>query len=301
MDIQITTLNINGLSEKKSKAEKLHKLLFYQNQFKWDVIFIQESHVSNILKAKEITKNSAGKWFWSFGSSSSKGVGIFLSGNLDFRLDHFYYDSNGRILLVDITIDVVKLRLLNVYLPNSATERRDFINELDTYLLVKRTFVIGGDWNFVENTNLDRNTVSDNVGTFGKVEISKLKSDFHLSDPYRFLNPDKIDYTWQRAGIASRLDRFYVSKCLEKNIKTVEVINCQFSDHKFCTLTLQNLYQIKTFGPGYWKCNVSILDDAKFVQDFKLLVHHLELFQNKDLVWWENFKIQTKDLIIKHS
>ena len=28
MDIQITTLNINGLSEKNSKSEKLHKLLF---------------------------------------------------------------------------------------------------------------------------------------------------------------------------------------------------------------------------------------------------------------------------------
>ena len=154
-------------------------------------------------------------------------------------------------ICVDITIDVVKFRLLNVYLPNSAAERKDFINELDTYLLVNRTFVLGGDWNFVENANLDRNTESDNVGTFGKVEISKLKSDFHLTDPYRFLiSLDKIDYTWQRAGIASRLDRFYISKCLEKNFKTVEVTNCPFSDHKFCTLTLQNLNQIKTFGPG---------------------------------------------------
>ena len=224
----------------------------------------------NILKAKEITKNWAGKWFWSFGSPSSKGVGIFLSDNLNFRLDQFYYDSNGRILLVDIAIDVVKFRLLKCILT----------------------------WNFVENGNLDRNNLSDNVGTFGKVEISKLKSDFHLT--YRFLNPDKIDYTWQTAGIASRPNRFYVSKCLEKNIKTIEVINCPFSDHKLCTLTLQNLNQIKTFGQGYWKCNVSILGDATFVQDFNLLVHHLELFENKDLVWWENFKIQTKDLI-RHS
>ena len=108
----------------------------------------------NILKAKEITKHWAGKWLWSFGSPNSKGVGIFLSDNLNFRLDQFYYDSNGRILLVDIAIDVVKFRLLKCILT----------------------------WNFVENGNLDRNTLSDNAGTFGKVEISKLKSDFHLID-----------------------------------------------------------------------------------------------------------------------
>ena len=301
MNLQITTLNINGLSEKNSKSEKLHKLLFYQNQFHWDIIFIQESHISDILRAKEITKNWVGKWFWSFGSSNSRGVGIFLSCNLNFHLDHFYYDTEGRIILVDITIDVVKFRLLNVYLPNSATERKDFINELDNYLLVNRALIIGGDWNFVENTKLDRNTVPDNVGTFGKVEISKLKSDFHLIDPFRIIHPEKIAFTWQRAGIASRLDRFYISKSLEKNVKTVEIINCPFSDHDFCILTLQNLNKIQTFGPGYWKCNVSILENDLFVQDFNLLVHHLESFENKDLVWWENFKIQSKDLIIKHS
>ena len=43
------------------------------------------------------------------------------------------------------------------------------------------------------------------------------------------------------------------------------------------------------------------MDDKNFIQDFNLLVHHLETFEPIDLVWWENFKIQTKDLIIKHS
>ena len=43
------------------------------------------------------------------------------------------------------------------------------------------------------------------------------------------------------------------------------------------------------------------MDDKNFKQDFNLLVHHLETFEPIDLVWWENFKIQTKDLIIKHS
>ena len=237
----------------------------------------------------------------SFCTTSSRGVGIFLSGYLNFKLDHFHYDTDGRILILDITIDVVKFRLMNVYLPNYAPDRKDFIDTLDTYLLVNRTFMIGGDWNFVESAKLDRNTASENVGTLGKEEITKLKSDFHLLDPFRYLNPEKISFTWQGANIASRLDRFYVSKSLIENLKNTEVLNCPFSDHYFCTLTLENLNKIKAFGPGYWKCNVSILNDKNFIQDFNLLVHHLETFETKDLVWWENFKIQTKDLIIKHS
>ena len=54
-------------------------------------------------------------------------------------------------------------------------------------------------------------------------------------------------------------------------------------------------------GPGYWNCNTSILDNEQFLQDFNLLVHHLEQFPDKDLVRWENFKISSKELIIKHS
>ena len=93
MEHKITTLNINGISERNSKTEKLHHLSFYQEQFRLDIIFIQETHISDIFRAKQLTKNWEGKWFkWSFGTTSSRGVGIFLSSYLKFQLDHFHFD-----------------------------------------------------------------------------------------------------------------------------------------------------------------------------------------------------------------
>ena len=122
-----------------------------------------------------------------------------------------------------------------------------------------------------------------------------------LFETFRYQYPESKQYTWSARGAASRLDRFYISKELKENLIKTEITSCTISDHDFCILYLDLKKVQDTNGPGYWKCNNSILDEKEFLQDFNLLIHQLEQYSEKDLVWWEHFKISAKDLIIKHS
>lgn len=54
-------------------------------------------------------------------------------------------------------------------------------------------------------------------------------------------------------------------------------------------------------GPGYWKCNTKILRDPNFLEDFENLWVFLDSVPEQDLNWWENCKIQFRQLIISHS
>ena len=188
MMLKIATLNIRGIQSNKTSI-KIEILLLLQKTHHFDIIFLQETHLTNIEYATYITKNWKGKWFWSFGEHLSKGVGIFISGNLKYKLDQFTYDSQGRVACIDITHQNVKYRLLNIYAPNNPTERKDFIANLEDYLLINRTFIIGGDWNFVENPSLDRN-VTPSVGNIGNQEMLKIKSDYNLFETFRHLHPN---------------------------------------------------------------------------------------------------------------
>ena len=255
-----------------TKDIKQKKLFILQQTHKFDILFIQETHFDNIQYAQYITRNWKGKWFWSFGNNLSKGVGTFISNKLECHLDNYTFDSEGRILCIDITLQKHKYRILNIYAPTLASERKDFITNLDNYLLVNRTFIIGGNWNFVENPSLDRSDSSISEISENK-EIKKIKSDYELFETFRYQYPESKQYTWSARGAASRLDRFYISKKLKENLIKTEITSCTISDHDFCILYLDLNKVQDTNGPGYWKCNNSILDEKEFLQDFNLLIY----------------------------
>ena len=77
MMLKIATLNIRGIQSNKTSI-KIEKLLLLQKTHHFDILFLQETHLTNIEYATYITKNWKGKWFWSFGEHLSKGVGIFI-------------------------------------------------------------------------------------------------------------------------------------------------------------------------------------------------------------------------------
>lgn len=78
-------------------------------------------------------------------------------------------------------------------------------------------------------------------------------------------------------------------------LQWVEVVRhtpCSCSDHYYVDLIFQDFDLEKMqYGPGYWKCNVTVLNNV----DFKLVIEKL---WNSDLVlsdvedgeWWENCK-----------
>ena len=59
------------------------------------------------------------------------------------------------------------MRLMSIYLPNEITERKQFLREIDRFFYTSAPLIVGGDWNFVENLNLDKFGGNPNNGKKG--------------------------------------------------------------------------------------------------------------------------------------
>ena len=239
----------------------------------------------------------------SFGSNRSRGVGIMFSRQVNMQLESYNYDHEGRILCADITLANTKLRLINIYAPNSASERRLFIKNLEAYLITSREIIIGGDWNCIENLSLDKIGGNEDRGTYGAKELFQLKTDFHLKDVFRVKHPKLQQYSYRWGPIHIRLDRFYMSDSLLPWVKKIQYTPCTVSDHYYVDFSLNEIIRNKhQFGPGYWKCNTSILSDPDLIAD--IVNVYEDEFRSafiKDAEWWERCKRAFKRVIIKQS
>ena len=65
-------------------------------------------------------------------------------------------DHEGRILQIPINIDDSDIQLLNVYAPNLPKEHRNVFDNLPEYIKGHTPFIMGGDWNCIENILLDK-------------------------------------------------------------------------------------------------------------------------------------------------
>ena len=101
-------------------------------------------------------ENWEGLFFWSFGSNRSKGVGIWIRSGLNLQIISTDKDSEGRLLFILIKINNVTIRLANIYAPVIPSERRLFFNSLHHYLVGNCPVILGGDFNCVQNINLDK-------------------------------------------------------------------------------------------------------------------------------------------------
>ncbi|KAJ8048949.1 hypothetical protein HOLleu_01468 [Holothuria leucospilota] len=103
-------------------------------------------------------------------------------------------------------------------------------------------------------------------------------------------------------GLKSRLDRIYAPSGFV--VAKVSALNFPLSDHKPVVVSFTAMGGASVGGRGVWKCNVSVLHDQMFVNDF---THYFHLWQtlkpgfDSIIDWWENVKDRAKRLIIRHS
>ena len=204
--------------------------------------------------------------------------GGFNRGFFNLKIISTDKDSEGRRLFILIKINNVTIRLANIYAPVIPSERRLFFNSLHHYLLGNCPVILGGDFNCVQNINLDKRGGGGNemYGNFGSKQLISLCDDNNLIDVFRKLHPAKREYTWTNSlhSMFCRVDRFYITEPLLRDVLSFQhhPINYNFSDHGMIhidTTIAENVsYEV---GPGYWKCNTNILKDPFFQEDFKML------------------------------
>ena len=102
------------------------------------------------------TKEWGGEIVFSHGSSSSRGACIMFAPNMEYNINDKYLDPQGRFVILNVTINDVKLTLANIYGPNNDDDKffLDIFENIE--LMGNDNRIIGGDFNCVLDNNLDK-------------------------------------------------------------------------------------------------------------------------------------------------
>ena len=264
-------------------------------------MFLQETHVYQQKDIDIINNEWQGRHYWAYGSYHSSGVGVLFSPNFPGTIEEpqICSDYEGRILYVPIKLEDSNIRLLNVYAPNIPKERKNFFDSLPEYIKGHTPFVLGGDWNCVENILLDKfggDRVSDLSALTSLRELLRGKKAVNI---HQKLHPNDRSVTWFNSGkmIGCRLDHFYVSPDIVTTSRAA-IHFFPYSDHDCPVLHFRVLGMVGQ-GPGYWKLNTGILADPTLlpqVQDlWEKWQQRKPTFRNLN-IWWDKGKLKLKDL-----
>ena len=135
--------------------------------------------------------------------------------------------------------------------------------------------------------------------------FSRFRSAFAFVDAWRKLHRRARSFTWFNSdhSIASRLDKFFVSKNIGDKQISASVVPFPLSDHDLINLHI-DLGNYVSSGPGFWKFNSSLLANSDFSQSISDFISNfvstIDSFTNV-LDWWYLFKNSLKAEIIEFS
>ena len=136
--------------------------------------------------------------FFSHGSSHSRGVLILVRDHLDFKLQSFKADVEGRFILLEAIIQETPFLFINIYAPNKCAEQREFFKtiaeEIKSCVLADYSIVVGGDFNVIFDQDID-----GSGGVKKKKDSVKYLEDICLDqdlvDIWRIRNPTDMRFT----------------------------------------------------------------------------------------------------------
>ena len=303
MEVKIITLNTRGLRNYK----KRRKLGNWFNQKKINVAFFQETH-SSIADIQFWKTQFRGQCYFAHGSTNSKGVMVIIDYS-NLVVKDTIADPNGRYILISADLDDCPYIFLNVYAPNNETEHVSFMNTIsnllvDNCLNPATSVIIGGDFNFVYNVNLDRSGGNPRPWKGSVKVLDEILDAYNLIDIWRVYHGDKKGFTWRRhqpALIQSRLDYFLISDFLQQNVKNIEIVPGLESDHSAVSLILHDDNWKR--GPGYWKFNESLLYDETYLAT---LTNNIKTWINSysggdKIAMWEYIKYKIREYTVRYS
>ena len=263
-DIVIASMNCRGLSDLKKRRDVMH----YLRKKDYDILFLQDTH---------LTQNSfqyfnclwRGKSVHSFYTNRSRGVSIMFKHTLKYEIIQTEHADCGNFLIIVCKIGTQTYLLAYVYGPNN--DNPDFYRTLQNHLELFQTdhTIIGGDFNFVIDQNVDSYNYAREYNSNAKHVFMSFINDNTLHDIWRLKNPNKLEYTWSRNNPlkCGRLDMFFVNSQITSSVQDVQIKPGYRTDH--CLIEMRIYLTEIERGPGTWKFNESVLQDAEYVDIIK--------------------------------
>lgn len=242
--MKLISWNVNGFRAWQDKAGTLDFIA----QEKPDIFCLQE------IKAQEdqIDKGIFAQYQYIYINSAEKkgysGTAVFSKTkplSVEYGIKNKNYDTEGRV----ITCEFEKFFLVNVYTPNAKPDLsrllfrytdwdREFLKHIKN-LEKQKPVITCGDFN-AAHTDIDiarpdaNRTTATKPGSPGFTDkeregISNILGAGFI-DTYRYLFPEKIQYTWwsyrafaRERNVGWRIDYFFVSQNLEKKLQSVTI------------------------------------------------------------------------------
>ena len=299
---KIVSLNVRGIRD----PTKRRGIFSYLKDQKVSFYFLQatysESSDENVWR-----KEWGGEVFFSHGSTHSRGVCILVDPSTKIKVDYSFTDNSGRIVLITLNFDCLRLSLCNIYAPNNVSEQLHFIQELNSFLIDKAeltALIVGGDWNCTlfrkdkkggarwKPTSF-RNAVLITMDVFDLIDIQREK----------YPNVNKYSYLSKALDVKSRIDFLLVAKNLTKYVKKSDIQPSIAPDHCAVYIVL-SIPEMNSRGPGFWKFNNSLLADDEYLEMVRELYPFLRnKYKNvKDIqLFWELLKMEIRSATISFA
>ena len=270
------------------------------------ILFLQETHSSSDDEQKW-RDNFGGNTFFSHGKRNSCGVLTSYIGTHNFVVNNQKTHNNGRILILDVTINDVNFVLINLYNANTETEQVSVLNNLSSLLekfdvTLEKNLIFAGDFHLLLNSKFDAKGGKPAIKKKSLAKLIQLKESYDLCDIWRIRNPATSTLTFrqkQSTGfIHRRLDYIFISNTLQ------EFVNDTFlsTDHLPVHLSLFKEHK-HTKGNGFWKFSSSLIKDRMYVSEIKHLVSSfLSSISNMNAqLKWELLKYEIRKFTIDYT
>ncbi len=270
INFKTVSLNIRGLHQEK-KRRSLFKRLKDDNI---QICFLQETYSTPDVE-RRWRNEWGGKMVCVHGTNHARGVMILFKPGTDADILNVHQDDIGRVLLVEVKIQDVSFKLMNVYSPNCENSQVQFYNFLKKFMgkhiALNDNVILGGDFNLILDINMDRKGGSHrNTHQYRQIlhTLGMIKSNYELTDIWRNKNPSIKRFTWRRKypqPVSSRLDYWFISNSLADCVENVDILPSFYSDHSEIFLHLKG-FESNSVGRGYWKLNNTFLDEQTYIR-----------------------------------
>lgn len=256
-EYNILTLNVNGLHNPIKRSKAIAKI----KRERQDIIFWQETHLSDTEHEKLQKMGFKKVYYSSYERGNARGVAILISNKVNFQFSSKIRDKEGRYLLVKGFIDHKEVTFLNVYRPPGYDKQ--LINII--FNLISReasgVLVCGGDWNICLNPSVDSSNKAKKMQPEA-LYVKKLFKEIGLSDVWRELHPHDKRFTFfsHPHQVYSRIDYFFMFNLDKHRISKCDIGVRDISDHAGVYLSLHFDNEQKEH---VWRLNTGLLNDPE--------------------------------------
>ena len=306
--ISIISFNCQGI---RNKGKRYDVINYLQNTGA-KIICLQDTHLIQTDMAT-LKNDWNGNIYLNGSKTNARGVAILISNSLEYKITHTEMDAVGNMLLLDITVCNIKIRLLNIYGPN--TDDPNFFVEMEKYLSKHdQSYIIWcGDFNLTLNPKLDSYNYVTINNPRSRIILLDIINRLNLADAYRYFHPISKRFTWRRRNPLkqSRLDYFLISSPLTDLISNIEIRAGYKSDHSILYMSI--LINKFERGKGVWKFNTELLKDESYLKLVKECImdekrkyavpvynlHNLETIDDSEIHLTVDFDIFMEMLLLR--